>query len=153
MTFFKKHKINTVKGLIGLSLSICLLAGVVQADPPTMPGFFKYNYDAGGNRISRIYHAATPPPKAVAQAEEESNISIYPNPVQDDFYVGIPEIKNYKEVSFELYDTKGTLVLERKKVSNTTTKLTLKKQLANGTYFLNITTDGVVKSYKILKSK
>jgi hypothetical protein len=75
--------------------------------------------------------------------------SAYPNPTDDILvlYIENPDVKN---LSYQLFDTKGTL-LENVKVTGNQTNISMKERVP-AIYFLKVSnTQKVVKSFKIIK--
>ncbi|WP_293049599.1 T9SS type A sorting domain-containing protein [Paludibacter sp.] len=136
-------------------LSMFLFAGLYgYAQTPTIG----YTYDAGGNRTSRYvvsigshvsaFNGSSEQP--VAQVNEGlQTISIYPNPTNGIFAIGIANLDKSKENYLVLYDMQGKqlkrqlIIAERTSVDITWNSV--------GMYLLDIYLGGVSSHWKIVK--
>lgn len=77
-------------------------------------------------------------------------LSVYPNPTTNFLQLKI-ESEQLENLSYQLIDLQGK-VIESKKVSNTTTTVTM-ENLLPATYFLRVTDNNqIVKTFKIIKN-
>lgn len=83
---------------------------------------------------------------AVSLQNEAKQISVYPNPVKDQFRLSIPQAVN--EGMLCIYDSKGTIVLKQKVVNG---QYINSSQLASGVYFVNVEAKGAVYKTTIVK--
>ena len=75
-------------------------------------------------------------PLTIKDTENNSTISIYPNPTQQFLMISISEIKGNTPYFFELYDLQGKSIL-KKEITNTSTTLNL-SQLSKQFYVFKL---------------
>jgi hypothetical protein len=85
-------------------------------------------------------------------AEKNNNISIYPNPAKDEFYIKFPS-NTLGKVSVELYDMSGKLVSSEDKISPDAKKAISTSNLVNGTYMVKIKGLGFEAASKVMVKK
>ena len=83
---------------------------------------------------------------AVSLQNEAKQISVYPNPVRDQFRLSMPQAVN--EGVLCIYDSKGTIVLKQKVANG---QYINSSQLAGGVYFVNVEAKGAVYKTTIVK--
>lgn len=91
-------------------------------------------------------------PSNVAENEPELMVSIYPNPVTDILNFNVLNADNMEAI-IDLYDQHGSKVMDlgaKQVLSNGAKRFDVSK-LPGGIYFLNITMNNRVKSYRFLK--
>ncbi|PXW14927.1 putative secreted protein (Por secretion system target) [Chryseobacterium sp. CBTAP 102] len=86
------------------------------------------------------------------KADKNNNISIYPNPAKDEFYIKFPS-NTLGKVSVELYDMSGKLVSSEDKISPDAKKAISTSNLVNGTYMVKIKGLGFEASSKVMVKK
>ena len=84
--------------------------------------------------------------------DKNKNISIYPNPAKDEFYINFPS-NTLGKVSVELYDMSGKLVSSEDKISPDAKKAISTSNLVNGTYMVKIKGLGFEAASKIMVKK
>ncbi|WP_431608881.1 M36 family metallopeptidase [Chryseobacterium sp. 'Rf worker isolate 10'] len=84
--------------------------------------------------------------------DKNKNVSIYPNPAKDEFYIKFPS-NTLGKVSVELYDMSGKLVSSEDKVSPDAKKAISTSNLVNGTYMVKIKGLGFEASSKVMVKK
>ncbi len=85
-------------------------------------------------------------------ADKNKNISIYPNPAKDEFYINFPS-NTLGKVSVELYDMSGKLVSSEDKISPDAKKAISTSNLVNGTYMVKIKGLGFEAASKVMVKK
>lgn len=75
-----------------------------------------------------------------------SNSKIYPNPFNENFEINV-ESESYE---YKIYNTTGQIVNDGKSI-NHTTQISA-NEIASGIYFLEITFNGIIERYKIIKN-
>ncbi|MGN6164697.1 MAG: T9SS type A sorting domain-containing protein [Flavisolibacter sp.] len=83
---------------------------------------------------------------AVSLSTEAKQISIYPNPVRDQFKISLPQTVN--DGIMNVYDSKGTVVLKQKVVNG---QYINSSRLTSGVYFVNVEAKGAVYKTTIIK--
>ena len=81
-----------------------------------------------------------------------STVNIYPNPVADELHIDLSELKG-QEISIALYNLTGSLIFKEAH-QNIGKKVRMSKSLQylrSGMYLLVLDTDGIRKTYKIVK--
>ncbi|WP_228457970.1 T9SS-dependent M36 family metallopeptidase [Chryseobacterium candidae] len=86
------------------------------------------------------------------KADKNNNISIYPNPAKDEFYIKFPS-NTLGKVSVELYDMSGKLVSSEDKISPDAKKAISTSNLVNGTYMVKIKGLGFEAASKVMVKK
>lgn len=86
------------------------------------------------------------------KADKNNNISIYPNPAKDEFYIKFPS-NTLGKVSVELYDMSGKLVSSEDKISPDSKKAISTSNLVNGTYMVKIKGLGFEAASKVMVKK
>jgi hypothetical protein len=84
----------------------------------------------------------------VEEFNNNSTISIYPNPVSSELNVSL-ESSLINTSSIELYDMIGNLIITQKVISNTTTLSFF--SLAKGIYTIRVISDNNQKAFKVIK--
>jgi extracellular elastinolytic metalloproteinase len=82
----------------------------------------------------------------------KNNISIYPNPAKNEFFVNFPE-KTLGKASVEIYDMSGKLVSSEDKISPDGKKSISTDKLINGTYMVKVKGIGIDAATKLLINK
>lgn len=117
-----------------------------------------YEYDNSGNVKSRkvitlkssYAESDSTVLKSKMFEDTEIKVKIYPNPTRGDLKIEIPDYKDNDEITFQVYDMNGRLLLNtRKKESFNTLDMS---SFANGTYILRMTRKGVNSSWRIIKT-
>jgi extracellular elastinolytic metalloproteinase len=85
-------------------------------------------------------------------SDKNKNISIYPNPAKDEFYIKFPS-NTLGKVSVELYDMSGKLVSSENKISPDAQKAISTSNLVNGTYMVKIKGLGFETASKVMVKK
>ncbi|MGE8514124.1 MAG: M36 family metallopeptidase, partial [Chryseobacterium culicis] len=85
-------------------------------------------------------------------ANKNKDISIYPNPAKDEFYIKFPS-NTLGKVSVELYDMSGKLVSTEDKISPDAKKAISTSNLVNGTYMVKIKGLGFEAASKVMVKK
>ncbi len=82
---------------------------------------------------------------------DDDKVSIYPNPFKSSLTLDLPEFEQ-SEVSLNIFDTSGRLVLARKleMAGNSSVELNL-DELHSGVYFLKAQTPAGIRSFKVIK--
>jgi hypothetical protein len=125
-----------------------------------------YKYDLSGNRTSKNIISlksatgssspSTPeqPANSVPEDPYKDNVGghtilIYPNPVESELTINIDGLEENTKGTIKVFDQSGRLVLikEQPLESNTLDF----KALSSGSYFVNITIDGKITRWKIIK--
>lgn len=76
----------------------------------------------------------------------KADVELFPNPVDTELNI---ELSNKRDVTFELYNTSGKLILKRESsVLKTTLNL---KALSQGVYFLNVSSKEKIGTFKVIK--
>jgi hypothetical protein len=84
-------------------------------------------------------------------SNEKLNYSVYPNPVKDYLFVNFDN-NNSEELELSLYDLNGRMIMSESHLASTGQKMINMQQLDLGVYFLVISTNGSVKTHKIIKN-
>lgn len=79
-------------------------------------------------------------------------ISIYPNPAKNEFYINFPS-NTLGKVNVEIYDMSGKLVSSESKVSPESKKAISTDKLINGTYLVKVKGLGIDTTSKVIISK
>lgn len=82
----------------------------------------------------------------------KNNISIYPNPAKNEFFINFPE-KTLGKASVEIYDMSGKLVSSEDKISPDGKKAISTDKLINGTYMVKVKGIGIDAATKLLIKK
>jgi extracellular elastinolytic metalloproteinase len=82
----------------------------------------------------------------------KNNISIYPNPAKNEFFINFPE-KTLGKASVEIYDMSGKLVSSEDKISPDGKKSISTDKLINGTYMVKVKGIGIDAATKLLIKK
>jgi extracellular elastinolytic metalloproteinase len=82
----------------------------------------------------------------------KNNISIYPNPAKNEFFINFPE-KTLGKASVEIYDMSGKLVSSEDKISPDGKKSISTDKLINGTYMVKVKGIGIDAATKLLINK
>lgn len=77
----------------------------------------------------------------------QQSISIFPNPVKDRLHVEFEDIDNYESIA--IYNVNGQLIQSNPISSNV--ELIDMREMTNGFYFLEISTDSGIRRFKIIK--
>lgn len=85
-------------------------------------------------------------------SNKNKDVSIYPNPAKDEFYIKFPS-NTLGKVSVELYDMTGKLVSSEDKISPDAKKAISTSNLINGTYMVKIKGLGFEASSKVMVKK
>ncbi|WP_449399608.1 M36 family metallopeptidase [Chryseobacterium wanjuense] len=98
----------------------------------------------------------TVPAECVLATDEvktvKNNISIYPNPAKNEFYINFPS-NTLGKVSVEIYDMSGKLVSSEDKISQMLKKQFLQNKLINGTYMVKVKGLGFDATSKVIVKK
>ncbi|WP_292010717.1 T9SS-dependent M36 family metallopeptidase, partial [Chryseobacterium sp.] len=98
----------------------------------------------------------TVPSDCILATEEtktvKNNISIYPNPAKDEFYINFPS-NTLGKVNVEIYDMTGKLVSSEDKISPDSKKAISTDRLINGAYLVKIKGLGFDATSKIIVKK
>jgi len=86
------------------------------------------------------------------KSAKENQISIYPNPAKDEFYIKFPS-STIGKVSLEIYDMSGKLVSSEDKISPDAKKAVSTNNLANGTYMVKVKGLGFEAASKVIVKK
>jgi extracellular elastinolytic metalloproteinase len=82
----------------------------------------------------------------------KNNISIYPNPAKNEFFINFPD-KTIGKASVEIYDMSGKLVSSEDKISPDGKKAISTDKLINGTYMVKVKGIGIDAATKLLIKK
>ncbi len=82
----------------------------------------------------------------------KSNISIYPNPAKNEFFINFPS-NTLGKVSVEIYDMSGKLVSSEDKISPDAKKAISTDRLINGTYMVKVKGIGIDAASKVIVRK
>jgi hypothetical protein len=127
----------------------------LRGNMPASNSFFRYNYDAAGNRIARSTIILTNLKSSVAEITPtvlEDNIieaKIYPNPTKGQLTIEIPHANNIQNGSIIIYNLKGQMIM-RKPIDSHRENIDISAK-ANGMYIMQINMDGKISSWKIIK--
>jgi len=98
----------------------------------------------------------TVPAECVLGTEEvnivKNNISIYPNPAKNEFFINFPS-NTLGKVSVEIYDMSGKLVSSEDKISPDAKKAISTSRLINGTYMVKVKGAGIDVASKVIVNK
>lgn len=86
------------------------------------------------------------------KSSRENQISIYPNPAKDEFYINFPT-NTIGKVSLEIYDMSGKMVSSEDKISPDAKKAVSTNNLTNGTYMVKVKGLGFEASSKVIVKK
>ncbi|GAA4162564.1 T9SS-dependent M36 family metallopeptidase [Chryseobacterium ginsenosidimutans] len=82
----------------------------------------------------------------------KNNISIYPNPAKNEFFINFPS-NTLGKVSVEIYDMSGKLVSSEDKISPDAKKSISTDRLINGTYMVKVKGIGIDAASKVIVKK
>ncbi len=82
----------------------------------------------------------------------KNNISIYPNPAKNEFFINFPS-NTLGKVSVEIYDMSGKLVSSEDKISPDAKKSISTDKLINGTYMVKVKGIGIDAASKVIVKK
>lgn len=82
----------------------------------------------------------------------KNNISIYPNPAKNEFFINFPS-NTLGKVSIEIYDMSGKLVSSEDKISPDAKKSISTDKLINGTYMVKVKGIGIDAASKVIVKK
>jgi extracellular elastinolytic metalloproteinase len=82
----------------------------------------------------------------------KNNISIYPNPAKNEFFINFPS-NTLGKVSVEIYDMSGKLVSSEDKISPDAKKSISTDRLINGTYMVKVKGIGIDAASKVIIKK
>ncbi len=82
----------------------------------------------------------------------KNNISIYPNPAKNEFFINFPS-NMLGKVSVEIYDMSGKLISSEDKISPDTKKSISTDKLINGTYMVKVKGIGIDAASKVIIRK
>ncbi|WP_449398828.1 T9SS type A sorting domain-containing protein [Chryseobacterium wanjuense] len=82
----------------------------------------------------------------------KDNISIYPNPAKNEFFINFPS-NTLGKVSVEIYDMSGKLVSSENKISPDAKKAISTDKLINGTYMVKVKGLGFDATSKVIVRK
>lgn len=82
----------------------------------------------------------------------KNNISIYPNPAKNEFFINFPS-NTLGKVSVEIYDMSGKLVSSKDKISPDAKKAISTSSLINGTYMVKVKGAGIDVASKVIVNK
>ena len=82
----------------------------------------------------------------------KNNISIYPNPAKNEFFINFPN-NTLGKVSVEIYDMSGKLVSSEDKISPDAKKSISTDKLINGTYMVKVKGIGIDAASKVIIKK
>ncbi|GAA5090939.1 T9SS-dependent M36 family metallopeptidase [Chryseobacterium ginsengisoli] len=82
----------------------------------------------------------------------KNNISIYPNPAKNEFFINFPS-NTLGKVSVEIYDMSGKLVSSEDKISPDAKKSISTDKLVNGTYMVKVKGIGMDAASKVIVKK
>jgi len=99
------------------------------------------NFELGNLNDRFEIHFFNPQVSAIDNNSLEQ-LSIYPNPSTGIYFIGL------NNVSYEVYDTAGILLLKGKEIKNNRIDLS---RYRNGIYILKLQTEGIEKSFKLIK--
>jgi len=85
-------------------------------------------------------------------ASVKNNISIYPNPAKNEFFINFPS-NTLGKVSVEIYDMSGKLVSSENKISPDAKKAISTDRLINGTYMVKVKGIGIDAASKVIIKK
>jgi len=85
-------------------------------------------------------------------ASVKNNISIYPNPAKNEFFINFPS-NTLGKVSVEIYDMSGKLVSSENKISPDAKKAISTDKLVNGTYMVKVKGIGIDAASKVIVKK
>ena len=97
-----------------------------------------FNYDADGNRVSKIVISNCLEMKdylEVEETKEVEDISVYPNPTNGSFKIVMSESIKHEYSTFLLYDLNGVLIVENTLNDEADVDI---GELPNGIYLLKI---------------
>ena len=133
-------------------IALFVMATVLWANSQTI----NYGYDASGNRTLRTISLdkSTLQDQNQQQQEFKDNIDgkdilIYPNPVESELTVQIPDLDGTASTSLQVYDQGGKLVYSNTSLTNNNT-INL-SGLPHGVYFLHISYGETTSRWKIVK--
>lgn len=119
----------------------------------------KYNYDEGGNRISRkVVVLATQRAQARQSAQltdsvsdllDDISVTIYPNPVQENLIIATKGLSHKDFADFVLYNVKGDLIYQKKSAEDVST--IPMSSYSKGVYILITIIKNKRKEFKIIK--
>lgn len=81
----------------------------------------------------------------------ENNIQIYPNPASNYVLLNFPKVLNL--VQIEITDTSGKIVFSKEEKSIINEYKIDVKEFSDGIYFINLTSENIKKTYKVLIKK
>jgi hypothetical protein len=130
----------------------------LQGNVPTSNSNY-YGYDAAGNRITRTITLNTQQanlksgvadirPSVVE--DEIIDAKIYPNPTKGQLTIEIPDAANIQRGNITIYNMNGQ-VITRNAIGSHRESIDLSSK-ANGIYIMQISLDGKVSSWKIIKN-
>jgi hypothetical protein len=82
----------------------------------------------------------------------KNNISIYPNPAKNEFFINFPS-NTLGKVSVDIYDMSGKLVSSEDKISPDAKKSISTDRLINGTYMVKVKGIGIDAASKVIVKK
>jgi hypothetical protein len=85
-------------------------------------------------------------------ASVKNNISIYPNPAKNEFFINFPS-NTLGKVSVDIYDMSGKLVSSENKISPDAKKAISTDKLVNGTYMVKVKGIGIDAASKVIVKK
>ena len=115
-----------------------------------------YDYDATGNRVKRYtitIQSSSPNEQTTLQSQQEVladyNLTISPNPTQNDIIVSLNNAEEIPSALIELYDATGKLLYKQEKINQSNT--ISMSAYAMGTYYLKLSVEGVAKTWNVVK--